>query len=98
MGNVHLPDARPQPLEGGEKITAADDRAVDVAGQIAGNEHEELGGIAEAVIAQGQPGNEIVRNVIEEDHPQPHAAEEIEPEVALDDMQVRYRILMGYHA
>src|ERR1019366_5324455 len=61
-----------------------DDRAVDVTGQIAGNEHENLCGIAEAVIAQRQPGDDVVRNVIQEDHPQPDAAEKIEPEVALD--------------
>ena len=74
------------------------DRTVDVAGQITGNEHEELGGIAEAVIAQGQPGNEVVRNVIEEDHPQSDAAEQIEPEVALDGKRERYPVLIGHHA
>ena len=84
MGDIHLPGAGPQPLDGGEKVAGLDDRAVDVTGQIAGNEHEELGGIAETVVAQGQPGHDVVRNVIEEDHPQTHAAEEIEPQVALD--------------
>jgi hypothetical protein len=69
VGDIHLPDARPQPLDGREKIPGANDRTIDVAGQITGNEHEELGGVAEAVIAQRQPGNEVVRNVIEENHP-----------------------------
>jgi hypothetical protein len=50
------------------------DRTIDVSGQIAGDEYKELGGIAEAVIARCQPGNDVVRNVIEEDHPQSHAA------------------------
>jgi len=62
------------------------DRTVDEARQIAGNENEELGGVAEAVIAQRQPGNDVVGDVIQENHPQPHAAEQIEPEVTLDGM------------
>ena len=81
-------------LSGGEKIAAGDDRTVDVAGEIAGNEHEEFGGVAEAVISQRQPGNDVVRNVIEEDHPQPHAAEQIEPEVTLDRNRNRCIILI----
>jgi hypothetical protein len=84
VSNVHLPDACPQPLEGGEKIAGLNYRTIDVAGQMTGNEHEEFGGIAEAVISQRQPGNEIVRNVIGENHPQPYAAEQIEPEVTLE--------------
>ena len=88
----------PQPLEGGEKIAGADDRTIDVAGQITRNEHEEFGGIAEAVISQRQPGNEIVRNVIEENHPQPYAAEQIEPEVTLDDIRGRRNILLCHDA
>jgi len=98
VGDVHLPGAQHQPLGGGEKMAAAHDRAVDVAGQIARNEHEELGGIAEAVVAQRQPGHDVVRNVIEEDHPQPDAAEKIEPEVALDRTRERSLILIGHHA
>src|ERR1019366_5521156 len=70
----------------------------DEAGKIAGNEHEELGSIAEAIIAQGQPGNDVVRDVIEENHPQPYAAEEIEPEVTLDGMRERRHILISHHA
>src|ERR1700682_5256722 len=84
VGDVHLPGSHHQPLGGGEKSATAHNRTVDVAGKIAGNEYEELGSIAKAVIAQGQPRDDVVRNVIEEDHPQPHAAEEIKPEVTLD--------------
>src|ERR1700720_3945112 len=98
VGDVHLPDACPQPLEGSEEIPGADDRTIDVAGQITGNEHEEFGGIAEAVIAQRQPGNEVVRNVIEENHPQPYAAEQIEPEVTLNRKRERCDILICHTA
>ena len=69
-----------QPLGGSQEMAGKHDRTVDEAREIARDEHEELSGIAEAVVAQGHPGNDIVRNVIEENHPQPHAAEEIEPE------------------
>src|SRR5260221_7639523 len=98
VGNVHLPGPHHQPLGGGEKMATAYNRTVDEPGEIAGNEHEELGCVAEAVIAQGQPGNDVVRNVIEENHPQPHAAEEIEPEVALDGMRESCSILIGHRA
>ena len=64
-------------------------RTVDVAGQIAGNEHEELGSIAESVVAKRQPGYDVVRNVIEENHPQPQATKEIEPKVTLDSLRER---------
>jgi hypothetical protein len=84
VGDIHLPGPRPEPLGGSQQIAGADDRPVDVAGEIAGNEHEEFGGVAEAVIAQRQPGHDVVRNVIEEDHPQAEAAEEIEPKVPFD--------------
>jgi len=33
---------------------------------------------------QGEPADHVVWNVVQEDHPQPDAAEEIEPQVALD--------------
>ena len=94
VGNVHLPDACPQPLGGGDEIASSDDRTVDVAGEIAGYENEELGGVAEAVILQRQPGNDVVRNVVEEDHPQPHAAEQVEPEVTLDRNRNRCVVLI----
>ena len=38
-----------------------------------------------------------MRNVIEEDHPQADAAEEIEPQIALDGPHESYFILMGHH-
>ena len=55
MGDVHFRHPFQKPLDGGEKMAGTDDRTVDVTGQIAGNEHEHLGGVAEAVVAQRQP-------------------------------------------
>jgi hypothetical protein len=39
-----------------------------------------------------------VRDVIEKNHPQPYAAEKIEPKVALDGMRVRCHTLISHHA
>ena len=89
VGDIHLDRAPPQPLQRGEKPAAGDDRPVDPADQITGDEDEEFGGVAEAVIAQGQPGHDVVRDVVEEDHPQTDAAEEIEPQIALDRREQR---------
>jgi hypothetical protein len=84
VGDVHLPGSHPEPLGGREQIARLDDRAVDVTGQITGNEHEEFGGVAEAVVSHRQPGHDVVRDVIEEDHPQTEAAKEIEPKITFD--------------
>ena len=75
-------------------MAGLDDRTVNETCQIAGNEYEELGRVAEAVVTQGQPGNDVVRNMIEKDHPQPDAAKQVEPDVALDG----YFIQLGHDA
>src|ERR1700753_4020589 len=92
MGDIHLDHPLPQPLQRRQEMTGLDDRSVNEAREIAGNENEEFGCVAEAVIAQRQPGNDVMRDMIEKDHPQPDASEKIEPEVALD----RYLVLFGH--
>ena len=86
MSNVHLPGPHDEPLDGSDKIAGLNNRRVDEADQIAGNKHEEFGGIAEPVVAKGQPGNNVVRDVVEENHPQAQATKEIEPKVTLDSL------------
>jgi hypothetical protein len=44
---------------------------------------KKLGGVAKTVIAQRQPADEVVRNMIEKDRPLTDAPEQIEPQVAL---------------
>ena len=56
--------------------------AVDERRGIAGDENEDLGRVAEAVIAQRQPGQQIGRQVVDEDQPQRQAAKQIEPQFA----------------
>jgi hypothetical protein len=53
--------------------------AVDEASRVARNEHEHLGGIAEAVIADSDPADHIEWDMIEKDQAQPNSAKQIEP-------------------
>ena len=85
MSDVHLPGARPQPLGGGEQIAGADDRTIDEAGEIARDEDEELGGVGKAVIAQRHPGNDVVGNMIEKDHPEAETSQKVETQIAFDN-------------
>src|SRR3978361_1281384 len=80
VSDVQLPYPLHQPLGGGEKMAAAHRGPIDEAGEIAGDEHEELGGVTEAVIAQRQPADDVVRNMVEKNHPLPDAAKQIEPQ------------------
>ena len=88
MGDIHLPGAQPQPLQGGQEIAGGDDRTVDEAGQIARDEDEELGGVGKAVIAHRHPGDDVVGNMIEKDHPEAEASQKVEPQIAFDDEKV----------
>ena len=56
--------------------------AVDEGGGVAGDEDEDFGRVAEAVVAERDPGHEVRRNVVEEDQPERDPAEQIEPQVA----------------
>ena len=56
--------------------------AVDEGGGVTGNEDEYLGGVAEAVIADGDPAHRIGRDMIEEDQPEGETAEQVKPQIA----------------
>ena len=66
-----------------DETALAHGAAVDEGRGVAGNENEDLGGVAEAVIADGEPVDDVAGNVVEKDQPQRDAAEQIEPQVAL---------------
>src|SRR5579871_2723178 len=91
MGRIHLCCPRPKPLYGRQKKSRPNKRPVDETGQVARYEHEEFCGITEAVVTQRNPTDGIVWNVIEKDHPEPEASEEIEPKVPLDRFCIFYR-------
>jgi hypothetical protein len=48
---------------------------------MAGNEHKYFGCVTEAVVAKGEPVQEVVRNMVQEDHPLADASQQIEPQV-----------------
>ena len=57
-------------------------RAVGDHRGVARDEDEDLGGVAEAVIAHGEPAHDVGRDVVDEDEPQRQPAEQVEPDVA----------------
>ena len=56
--------------------------AVDERRRVAGDEDEDLGRVAEAVIADGDPAHDVRRDVVEKDQPQREPAKQVEAEVA----------------
>ena len=52
-----------------EELASADHLTVEIGIGISGNENEYLRGVAEAVVADREPADDIRRNVIEEDQP-----------------------------
>jgi hypothetical protein len=98
MGDVELPGALQQALGGGEELPAGHRRTVDEAGGVSGNEHKELGGVAEAKIAQRQPADDVVGNVIEENHPLSDAPHQIKPQIPLGRAQETITILSSHPA
>jgi hypothetical protein len=82
VGDVDLPDAAQDARAGDHEAALAHFPAVDEGRGVAGDENEDLGRVAEAVVANGDPGDEIGRDVIEKDQPQREATEQIEPQIA----------------
>src|ERR1700733_16296400 len=60
VGDVELPGSPEQPFGGGDKLAATYCRTIDVAGAIAGDEHKEFGGVAETIISDRQPADDVV--------------------------------------
>ena len=82
MRDVDLPCALEHPRGGNDETMLLHRTAVDKGRGIAGDENENLGRVAEAIVADGNPADRIGRNVIEEDQPEREAAEQIKPEIA----------------
>ena len=83
MRHVDLPGALEDAGAGHYKSALAHRPAVDEGGGITGNEDEQLGGVAESIIAQRQPIDDVAGDVVDEDQPEREPTEEIEPYVAL---------------
>src|SRR5262249_15078953 len=82
VGDVDLPGS-PQDVGAGDAEAAfAHLLAVDERGGVAGDEDEDFRRVAEAVVADGSPGDQVGGNVVEKNQPQRDAAEQIEPQIA----------------
>ena len=82
MGDVELPD--PLGQAGGADDEAAFEHhpGVDEGGGVAGNEDEQVGGVAEAVIPRGDPVHDVVGDVVQKDRPVRDPAKQVEPQIA----------------
>ena len=87
VGDIDLPRALEHAGAGDDEAMLAHGPAIDEGRGIAGDEDENLGGVAEAVIADGDPTHRIRGNVVEEDQPESDAAEQVKPQIAFG----RYR-------
>ena len=80
--DVELPDALQEPRRADQEAALQHDLGVHKRGGVAGDEDEQVRGVAEAVVADRQPVHDVVRNVIEEDPPVGDSPEQIEAKVA----------------
>ena len=82
VGRVELPAAL-EHLHGHVDEAALFQRtAIDQCGRVARDEDEDLGGVAEAEVAEGDLPDAAGRDVVDEDEPQRQAPEEVQPQVA----------------
>ena len=82
VGDIELPDALGQPRGADDEAAFQHHAGIDEGGGIAGNENEQVGGVAKPVIAGGDPVHDVVRDVIQVDRPVRDPAKQVEPEVA----------------
>ena len=83
MRDIDLPGALEDARAGDDKAAIAHRAAIDEGGGVAGNEDEDLGGVAEAVIADRHPADDVGRDMVEKDQPEREPAEKIEPQIAI---------------
>src|SRR5262249_51615979 len=82
VGDVDLPSA-PQDVGARDDEPAfAHFLAVHEGSGITGDEDEDFSCVAEAVVADGAPGDQVRRDMVEEDQPYRDPAEQIEPQIA----------------
>src|SRR5262249_46658069 len=80
--DIELPDAAVDAHRGLGPAFAHHHPTVGDYRRVARDEDEDFGGIAEPVIAHGDPADDVVGNVVEIDEPQRQPAEQVEPDVA----------------
>ena len=83
MRDIDLPGALEDARAGDQRAALAHRAAVHEGGGIAGDEDEDFGGVAEAVIADGDPADDVGRDMVEKDQPERDPTEQVEPQIAL---------------
>ena len=79
VGDIDLPDPAQDARTADQEARLQHRAAIHERRGVTGDENEDLGGVAEAVIADREPGQKIGRHVIDEDQPQRQTAEQIDP-------------------
>ena len=80
-GRVDFEAAPQAPRQDGPPALLAQRAAIGQHAGVAGYEHKDFGGVAEAVIAQRQPFERVAGDVVDEDEPERQPAADIEPQV-----------------
>src|SRR5437660_10812562 len=82
MSDINLPGAPEDARAGDDKAALAHGAAIDEGRRVARNENEDFSGVAEAIIANGKPGDDIGGDVIEKNQPERQTPKQIKPQVA----------------
>ena len=80
--DIELPNAFQEFCGTDNEAAFEHDARIDERGGVARNEHEQIGGVAEAIVSAGEPVHDVVRNMVDEDDPVREAPEEVEAQVA----------------
>ena len=83
VGDVDLPGPPQDAGARDHQAALAHRPPIDECRGVARNEDEDLGGVAEAIVADRHPAHDVRRNMVEEDQPERDTPEQVEPEVAL---------------
>jgi hypothetical protein len=89
MREIDLPNPSQDARGRDQKAQLPHRATVDERGGVTRDEDENLGSVAESIIANREPGQNIRRYMIDEDQPQCQPAEQIDPQFALSGNQKR---------
>ena len=99
MRDIDLPGALEDARARHHEAVIGHRLAIDEGRGETGHEDEDLGGVAEAVIADRDPGDDVGRDVIEIDEPERQPAKQVEPQIAVGrDRWSHYQVASGQFA
>src|SRR5262245_39260758 len=83
VGGVDLPHTPQQPRCSKDEAALEHSSAEDERRGVAGNEHEQIGTVAEAVVSERKPGQYAGGDVAEEHQPIGETAKQVQPQIPL---------------